>query len=166
MPADAFTIAIDTREQQPYAFAGAVTKTLPTGDYSIVGLEDRVTIERKSKADAYGSLGHGRARFRREVERLARLDYAAIVIEDTVQGFLHRPAHSKMNPRAAIASLLAWSVRYRVPVFFAGDRDHARALTQKLLQVYWRYWGQACPGHADAVAEGMSAATAAAPEPG
>jgi len=138
---DEFTIAIDTREQQPYAFGGAVVKTLPTGDYSIVGLEDRVTIERKSKTDAYGSLGQGRARFRREFERLAQYDYAVVVIEDTVQGFLQRPPHSKMNPRSAIATLLAWSVRYRVPVFFAGDRDHARALTRTLLEMYWRYRG-------------------------
>ncbi len=137
-----FTIAIDTREQQPYAFTGAVIETLPTGDYSIVGLEDRVTIERKSKADAYGSLGGGRARFRREFERLAGYDYAVVVIEDTVPGFLHRPAHSKMNPKAAICSLLAWSVRYRVPVFFAGDREHGRALTYKLLEMYWRYRGE------------------------
>ena len=139
---DGFTITIDTREQQPYAFTGAVVQTLPTGDYSIVGLEDRVTIERKSKADAYGSLGGGRARFRREFERLAGYDYAVVVIEDTVPGFLHRPAHSKMNPKAALCSLLAWSVRYRVPVFFAGDREHARALTYKLLEMYWRYRGE------------------------
>lgn len=143
---DDFTIAIDTREQQPYVFAGAVTKTLPTGDYSIVGLEDRVTVERKSKADAYGSVGGGRARFRREFERLARYDYAVVVIEDTVQGFLQRPAHSKMNPRSAISTLLSWSVRYRVPVFFAGDRVHSRALTQKLLQMYWRYRGEVRDG--------------------
>jgi len=146
---DGFTIAVDTREQAPYAFEGAVTKTLPSGDYSIVGLEDRVTVERKSKVDAYGSLGHGRGRFRREFERLSKFDYAAVVIEDTVQGFLQRPAHSKMNPRAAIATLLAWSVRYRVPVFFAGDRDHARALTQKLLQMYWRYRGEGRVERAD-----------------
>lgn len=145
---DGFTIAIDTREQAPYAFEGSVTKTLPSGDYSIVGLEDRVTIERKSKTDAYGSLGHGRARFRREFERLSCFDYAVVVIEDTVQGFLHRPAHSKMNPRAAINTLIAWSVRYRIPVFFAGDRDHARALTQKLLQMYWRYRGEAAHARA------------------
>ena len=106
---DGYTIAIDTREQRPYEFPGAVVMTLPTGDYSIVGLEHRVAIERKSKADAYGSLGQGRARFRRECERLAALDYAAIVVEDTVPGFLRRPAHSKMNPRSAIGSLLAWS---------------------------------------------------------
>lgn len=134
-------IAVDTREQHPYPFDRSVVKTLPTGDYSIVGLEDRVAIERKSKADAYSSLGQGRARFRREFERLALYDYAAVVVEDSVPGFLHRPAHSKMNSKAALCSLLAWSVRYRVPVFFAGDRDHARALTQKLLEMYWRYRG-------------------------
>ena len=142
MDTDGFVIAIDTREQRPYEFDDAVVKTLSTGDYSVVGLEDRVTIERKSKTDAYGSLGHGRARFRREFERLAEFDYAVVVVEDTVAGFLHRPAHSKMNPRSAIGSLLAWSVRYRVPVFFAGDRIHGQALTHKLLQMYWKYRGE------------------------
>ena len=85
---DPFTIAIDTREQRPYEFPGAERMTLPTGDYSIVGLEDQVAIERKSKTDAYSSLGQARARFRRELERLAKFDYAAIVVEDTVPGFL------------------------------------------------------------------------------
>lgn len=142
-----YTVAIDTREQQPYDVPGAEVCTLPTGDYSIVGLLDRVAIERKSKADAYSSLGQGRARFRREFERLALLDYAAVVVEDSVPGFLHRPSYSKMNPRAAIGSLIAWSVRYRVPVYFAGDREHARALTLKLLEMYWRYRGEV--GRAD-----------------
>ncbi len=146
---DDFTIAVDTREQQPYQFDGAEVVTLTTGDYSIVGLEDRVTIERKTKTDAYGSLGQGRARFRREFERLAEYDYAVVVVEDTVPGFLHRPAHSKMNPRSALGSLLAWSVRYRVPVFFAGDREHGRALTRKLLQMYWKYRGEVWCGCAE-----------------
>lgn len=139
---DDIIIAIDTREQLPYAFPGAEVRTLPTGDYSLIGLEDRVAIERKSKADAYGSLGQGRARFRREWERLAQLDYAAVVIEDTLPGFLQRPAHSKMSPASAVGTLLAWSVRYRVPVFFAGDRAHAQALTGKLLQMYAKYHGE------------------------
>ncbi len=142
MGGNGFTIVIDNREQLPYEFPGSVTKALPTGDYSIEGLEDQVTIERKSKADAYSSLGHGRARFRRELERLALFDYAAIVVEDTVPGFLRRPPHSKMNPRSAMCSLLAWSVRYRVPVFFTGDRLHGQALTQKLLEMYFKYRGE------------------------
>ena len=134
-----FTIAIDTREQRPYDFPGAEVKTLPTGDYSIVGFENRVTIERKSKADAYSSLGHGRARFRREWERLTEFEYAAVVIEDSLKGFLIRPPHSKMNPTSAVCTLLAWSVKYGVQVYFAGDRDHSQALTHKLLEMFWKY---------------------------
>ena len=139
---DGFTIVVDNREQRPYQFPGVVVQALPTGDYSIVGLIDRVTIERKTKTDAYSSLGKNRARFRREVERLAEFDYAAVVIEDSVPGFLRRPPHSKMNPKSAICSLLAWSVRYGIPVFFAGDRVHGQALTHKLLQMYWKYRGE------------------------
>jgi len=132
-------IAIDTREQRPYKFTSAEVMTLKSGDYSIVGMEDRVAIERKTKSDAYGSLGRSRARFQREIERLAEYDYAAIVIEDSVPRFVCRPLYTKMNPNSAIASLLGWSVRYGIHVFFAGDRDHAQALTLKLLEFFWRY---------------------------
>ena len=142
-----FKIAIDTREQRPYEYPGAEVCTLSSGDYSIVGLIDQVAIERKTKADAYCSLGQGRARFRRELERLALFDYAAIVVEDSLPGFLHRPPYSKMNPRSAIGSLLAWSVRYRVPVFFAGDRAHGQALTHKLLEKYFKYRGEVQDEH-------------------
>jgi DNA excision repair protein ERCC-4 len=134
-----FVVVIDTREQRPYRFPRSEVRTLPTGDYSIAGLEDRVAIERKTQSDAYASLGRGRARFERELIRLARLDYAALVIECSLPEFLRVPAFSQMNPRAAVASLLAWSVKHRVFVFFAGDRRHGRAVTLGLLEKYWRY---------------------------
>lgn len=134
-------VAIDTREQKPYRFARSEVKTLASGDYSIVGLEDRVAVERKTKQDAYSSLGLGRARFERELQRLARFDYAAIVIETSLPDFLQAPGFSRMNPRAAARSLIAWSVKYRVCVFFAGDRRHGNALTRQLLEKFWRYQG-------------------------
>ncbi|MEK7385290.1 MAG: ERCC4 domain-containing protein [candidate division NC10 bacterium] len=134
-----FVVAVDTREQKPYRFKHSEVKTLPTGDYSIVGLEEQVAVERKHKADAYASLGQGRARFERELERLAAFDYAAIVVETTLPDFLTAPPFSQMNPKAAMNSLVAWSVKYRVCVFFAGDRAHGNALTYRLLEKYWRY---------------------------
>jgi ERCC4-type nuclease len=136
---DDFAIVIDTREQRPYCFPRSIVGPLATGDYSIAGLEKRVAIERKSRQDAYHSLGQGRKRFERELERLAALDYAAIVVESCVHDFLTAPPFSRMNPQAAINSLLAWSVKYRVPVFFAGDRRHGNAVTYRLLEKYWRY---------------------------
>ncbi len=134
-----FVIAVDTREQKPYRFPRSEVKTLPTGDYSIVGLEDQVAVERKTKEDAYASLGQERERFERELRRLSALDYAAIVVETTLPDFLKAPAFSRMNPKAAANSIIAWSVKYRVCVFFAGDRAHGNALTQRLLEKYWRY---------------------------
>jgi DNA excision repair protein ERCC-4 len=132
-------VAIDTREHKPYRFPRSEVKTLPTGDYSIVGLEDRIAIERKTKEDAYSSLGQRRARFEGELQRLSRFDYAAIVIESSLPEFLQAPAFSHMNPKAAASSLIAWSVKYRVCVFFAGDRRHGNALTRQLLEKFWRY---------------------------
>ena len=132
-------IAVDTREQKPYRFPNFEVKTLATGDYSIVGLEDKVAVERKSHADAYASLGGQRARFERELERLSQMRYAAIVVECSLQDFMKAPPLSRMNPQAAVASILGWSVKYRVCVFFAGDRRHGNALVRQLLEKFWRY---------------------------
>ena len=136
-------IAVDTREQRPYRFPRSEVKTLTAGDYSLVGLEDRVAIERKSKADAYSSLGSSRRRFERELQRLSQLDYAVVVIEATLHSFLVPPVFSHLRPESAIGTVLAWSVKYGVPFYFASDRRHAQALTRNLLKYYWRYHGEA-----------------------
>jgi ERCC4-type nuclease len=132
-------IAVDTREQRPYRFPRWEPRTLAAGDYSLIGHETRVAVERKSKADAYSSLGRGRARFKREMERLSRLEYAAVVIECSLDDFLTPPPFSQMSPRAAINTLVGWSVKYRICVFFAGSRRHGRALTWRLLEKFHRY---------------------------
>lgn len=134
-----FTIIVDSREQKPYRFERMAVAALPAGDYSIQGLENEVAIERKSRQDAYSSLGSGRARFERELARLSRLRYAAIVVESSLPDFLTPPPFTRMNPKAAVNSFIAWSVKYRVCVFFAGDRVHAQALTRRLLEKYWKY---------------------------
>lgn len=91
-----FTIVIDTREQHPYSFTNFYTnsaegrrpllirtsrETLRTGDYSILGMEDLIAVERKSLSDLYGTLGTGRERFERELARFAKLRWGAVVIE-------------------------------------------------------------------------------------
>lgn len=140
MTAAELVVAIDSREQKPYRFARSEVRTLASGDYSLLGLEDRIAIERKTKEDAYASLGQGRARFERELERLSHLDYAAVVVETSLPDFLRAPAFSRMHPKAAAGSIVAWSVKYRVCVFFAGDRLHGNALTRQLLEKYLRYY--------------------------
>ena len=130
-------VAVDTREQLPWTFPASQRVTLTTGDYSIVGLENQIAIERKSKPDAYGSIGRGRERFEREWARLGELDYAAVVIESTMTDFIQPPPRSRLHPRAAVGTLASWSVRYGVHVVFAGDRRHAAAWTLKVLSKFW-----------------------------
>lgn len=134
---DEMVVAVDTREQRPWTFPTSQRVTLTTGDYSAIGLEHRIAIERKSKPDAYGSLGRGRKRFEREWVRLGELDYAAVVIESTLDDFLQPPPRSLLHPRAAVGTLASWSVRYGVHVMFADDRRHAAAWTLKALGKFW-----------------------------
>jgi ERCC4-type nuclease len=136
-----FTIVVDTRENHPYKFQAfnnpIVRKALKTGDYSILGLEDKVSVERKSKDDIYGSLGRSRKRFERMVTRLSKFDYGAIVIEASTKDILIPPERSMMNPKSVILSLISWSIRYKVFVYFASGRRHAEILTYRILEKYW-----------------------------
>lgn len=136
------TIIIDSREQHPYEFQDAITKTLKSGDYSIEGLEDRITIERKDKQDAYASLGRGRVRFEKELKRLSKYEYAAIVIECDLPSFLEPPAFTRMKPKAAVNSLISWSVKYGVHIFFASNRKYAKAITYRILEKFFKHKGK------------------------
>jgi hypothetical protein len=41
-----------------------------------------------------------------------------------------------MLPKSAIQSLMAFSVRYRLPIFFAENRAYAQRVTESLLTKY------------------------------
>ncbi len=143
------TIVVDTREQLPYAFRGAdvdtARGTLASGDYSISGLESEVTVERKSLVDLFGTVGRGRARFERELERMSGMSFAAIVVEATLEDVLRRPPQrARISPRAVVGSLLSWQVRYGVHVVFAGDRRLAESTTLRLLEKYVRERSRRC----------------------
>jgi len=142
------TLVTDVSEQLPYAFEGAVRERLGAGDYSVAGLQDRVAIERKTRADAYRSLGCARGRFERELERLAGYDYAAIVVECSLEDFLKPPPFSELPAKRAITMLLGMSVQYGIAVFFAGDRQHGEAVTRTLLDKFaWCHRrGRLCRG--------------------
>lgn len=134
-----FIVAIDTREQRPYAFpCPTVRKKLNSGDYSVLGMESLVAVERKSKVDAYGTIGKGRDRFVSELERLSEMEYAAIVVESSMAEFVIPPEASRLNPKSAINSLIAWSIRYGVHVFFADSRIMGQTVTLRILEKFYR----------------------------
>lgn len=133
------TIVIDSREQQPYHFDLPTTVAgLKVGDYSLAGFEDRIAIERKTVDDLITCLSSGRDRFERELERGRDLDYFALVIEADLKSLAGGEYRSRMNPESVIQSLLTFSVRYRLPIFFVGDRQTGQRVTESLLSKYAR----------------------------
>jgi ERCC4-type nuclease len=132
-------ILIDTREQKPYSFeTEAVTGTLATGDYSVCGLENHVSIERKELNDLIGCLSQGRERFERELFRAKSLDYFALVVEADLSDIAKGAYRSKMLPRAVLQSLMTFSIRYKMPIFFCGNRGNGQVVTESLLVKYCR----------------------------
>ena len=136
------TVLIDTREQKPYSFDYDSEKaTLKTADYSMVGFEDLVAIERKSKADIFGSLtrgGNNRERFINEIERLSQFKYGVLVIEADLPSLWKGSRFCKYHPSSLIADLIMIMQDYGVPVMFLSNRTQAKYWVQKYLARLWR----------------------------
>jgi ERCC4-type nuclease len=132
----------DTREQAPYSFSGyqveVVRAALPSGDYSLVGFETRAAIERKTLDDLVGCLTRGRERFERELVRLRPYECKAVVVEASWQDIARGRFRSKMEPHAALQSILTFQVRHGVPFTFAGSRSGGEYCTFWLLSKYLR----------------------------
>lgn len=127
----------DTREQKPLEFGDTPVEvaTLSVGDYGVrCGSKVLpIAFERKSQIDALGTIGGGRARFEREIERSAALVYFGVVVEVTLEKFLMGHPRSAMNPVSAIGSLVAWDLRSNVHVHYCDSRALAAALIRKYL---------------------------------
>lgn len=131
------TITIDTREQKPYEFENSVTRCLAVGDYSLLGAEHLIAIERKTLNDLIGCLvTGGRERFERELFKGKSLDYFALVVEASLSDLANGKYRSRMLPKSAVQSLLSFSVRHRLPVFFCESREYAQRVTESLLLKY------------------------------
>ena len=148
-----FTILIDHREitgGMAWLFTGindekgnplAVpyeVKTMKTADYSIVGMEDKILIERKSLSDALGSCGGGRVNFQKEHERMAAVvksgGYACVIVEADWRAILNIPrGKSKMNPYSVFGTAMSWSIRYQVPWMACHSRRFAEITAFNIL---------------------------------
>ncbi|MCX7428957.1 MAG: hypothetical protein NTW96_25430 [Planctomycetia bacterium] len=128
------TAIVDSREQTPLDLAPlkSVAGTLSTGDYSVVGLEHVVAIERKSLADLLGCVAGERDRFEREVQRLLAYPVRALMVETSWPEIEAGGWRSKVTPAAAMGSLLGW-IGQGLPVILAGDHERAGRCVSRLL---------------------------------
>lgn len=141
-PQQKLPVVIDTREQEGHAWEfdadqfSAVQQKLTSGDYSILGLEDVVTIERKTLGDAVGTVIHDWGRFRRLLHRMAGMDHAIVVVESSVEDILLHKYESDAEPLSVLGRLQSIQIDHAIPVVFAGNRLTAIAYSERyLLQV-------------------------------
>ena len=128
------TAIIDTREQRPLDLAPLRSEagTLPTGDYSVHGLENAVAIERKSLPDLIACVGVERERFDREAQRLLAYPTRAIVVEATWAELEAGGWRSRVTPGAAVGSVLGW-MAMGLPILMAGTHEAAGRCVARLL---------------------------------
>lgn len=126
-------VLVDTREKTPLPFANLTTerRTLPTGDYSVLGFERDFSIERKSIEDLIQSLTHGRDRFSRELQRMRAFDFRRLLVVGTLADLEEHRYRSLANPKAVVGSLFAFEARFDVPVFFSATPESAATLIER-----------------------------------
>ncbi len=135
-----FKMVIDTREQEPYDYENSVVKCLKTGDYSTLGYEDEMAVERKSLSDFVNSITKGRERFEREILRAKKdLKFFAIVVETDLERVWSEPLYSKINRRSITNAILFWIVKYNVPILFVTNRIRGKYAVRELCEAYVNY---------------------------
>ncbi len=133
-------IVQDSREQLGYKDLfehPSVTSALEYGDYSILGLEHLISIERKSLQDLLGSLTNGRSRFEVELKKARSLHKFYIIVECSPADLLV-PDFGKMSrahPNSIWGTICAWSTRYH-PFLFGGTRRDSAKLCEGILVAY------------------------------
>lgn len=143
---DGFCIVVDTREQLPYCWPGIpmVRKCLPIGDYSVLGLENRLGVERKSHADFVATVTRNHTAFFEGIQAYSRCGvpdcigrgWFAIVIEATAAALDSPMSWTRVTPSQVHANLIKLAC-LGVPVWPAGSRARAAAWTLAFLRRAW-----------------------------
>ena len=134
------TIIIDTREQIPFQFSvPSIRKTLKAGDYSVLGFEDKITIERKELGDLTNCLGKDRDRFMKQMKQLSFFHIKYLVIESSLPYILQGVfGYTKINPDSILGTICKIAIEYEVSPIFAGGHRIGGKVTEKLLIQYYK----------------------------
>ena len=146
-----YTVVKDTREQEGYFFnefntcKGMVEQKLDTGDYSIVGLEDKICIERKGCIEELAvNLGQKKHAFLDEIERMKTFDHKFIILEFSLEDLLKFPDDTripeknkssiKITGKYILKCLMEFQIYDGIQVVFCGNKHNAFLLVSSLLK--------------------------------
>lgn len=147
-------IVRDTREIPgglAYEFGNKIPyidKALKYGDYSIKGMENLISVERKTLSDFYGSIGGKkqegvlntrRERLHNEFGRMkdAGVEFRALVIEAEEEMVLTPEiSYSRLNANSIYGTIVSFEIRYNIHCYY-GDRKAAQI---KIINWFVKFW--------------------------
>lgn len=141
-------LIVDTREKNPFSFsrfqgwfAGVERKALGLGDYSIAGLEQECTVERKDLADLVHSFTAERAAFVERLRQMSRLPHRLLVITAPLSQVKSKYSHSPANPNQITQSLIAVLAGLGVPFLCVETHELGEEIVASYLyQVFLYHW--------------------------
>jgi len=131
------TAVIDSREQNPLPLdpLKTVIKKLEVADYSAVGYENKIAIEKKSLNDLCACVGRERERFDRMVKRLLNYEYRAIVVTDDWSKIDLKQYHGTLTPIQIYSAIMAWAMTAQVPIMFMGSHQRAGLAVARMIYI-------------------------------
>ena len=136
-------IVCDTHEQEPLVFTRlrSVRGTLTTGDYGILGAPSMPRpSSARSLTTSWRVAGPSANGLERELQRMRGYPFRRLVIVGSRADIEAGRYRSQMKPRAVLASLSAFEVRYDLPIYYFPDPR--RRLVVELVNIavakHWR----------------------------
>jgi ERCC4-type nuclease len=129
MNKDPFTIIVDTREQIPWEFGyhDTAKRKLDTGDYSIEGFENLISVERKKSVSELAT-NLSESRFVDVLERLSKIPHAYMVFEFDLNDVYSFPIGSdipkkmwdklRISGNYIIKRLIEIQLQYNIQIIF------------------------------------------------
>ena len=137
------TVIIDSAEHMGYTFyrftnwiKGTIRKRLKNGDYSIEGMEDEISIERKTLPDFVSSIISKRKDFIGKMERLSKLEKKCVVVEASFSEVKSYYSESHAHPNAVVGSLIAAQEKWSIPFYFLDNFTLAEEFVASMLSKY------------------------------
>lgn len=147
-------VVVDTREQTPWEFRSLFARDakgrsplvvhvehrkLDTGDYTLEGHESRICLERKSLNDALNTFLRHRARFERELERMERFEFSAVMLEFDWQAMrlASRDSERRFSWASLDESIRAWRQRHGVHFLWNVNRHWSEINAMKEFRRCW-----------------------------
>lgn len=155
-----YTVVRDTREQEGHGWyfkphdpkhrpprcEGMVIQQLVSGDYSALGYEDILTIERKEDVcELWGNYAE-RERFVEELERMLPLKYRYLLIESSLVPELMELSPPQFKTGVPGKSLIRWlteiTARFDVHMMFIGQCGHrmCRMIIEEVIRMEKDRW--------------------------